>query len=141
MNYRLKTMEEMDACVFSSDMLYNDEERKHFEAMVARWVRALSETENTAPPQQPEQEPYCYTWDVWISGGYWEARYGWEPYCGGKRPDHSTEAKPLYTTPPQREWQGLTDEERRKVWNAPENLERPMDFARAIEAKLKEKNT
>lgn len=42
---------------------------------------------------------------------------------------------------PDKEWQGLTDEERRKVWNAPENLERPMDFARAIEAKLKEKNT
>ena len=63
---------------------------------------------------QPEQEPYCYTWDVWISGGYWEARYGWEPYCGGKRPAHSTEAKPLYTAPPQREWHGLTDEDRRK---------------------------
>lgn len=90
---------------------------------------------------QPEQEPYCYTWDVWIRGGYWEAQYGWEPYCGGKRPEHSTEAKPLYTAPPQREWQGLTDEVRRKLWNAPENLERPMAFALAIEAKLKEENT
>lgn len=201
-----------------------------------------------------KQEPYCWTWDVWISGGNWEARYGWEPYCGGKRPAHSNEAKPLYEAPPQREkfgklyeelrqiidggsesmthedalkelkylvalaekhqpvawwdgagkfaspkekdwdkrtggilsfgcdipvytappqrewcqcddapndctyekncrvpqiddafkrieWQGLTDEERRKAWNAPENYERPMDFARAIEAKLKEKNT
>lgn len=55
MNYRLKTMEEMDACVFSSDMLYNDEERKHFKAMVARWARALNETENVAPPQREWQ--------------------------------------------------------------------------------------
>lgn len=45
----------------------------------------------------------------------------------------------LYTTPPKREWVGLTDEEIRDIhWS------KPMDeysFARAIEAKLKEKNT
>jgi len=43
-----------------------------------------------------------------------------------------------------KEWQGLTDEEAGEIWagivsNAPSG-ERLRDFARAIEAKLKEKN-
>jgi hypothetical protein len=46
---------------------------------------------------------------------------------------------------PEHEWQGLTDEEAGEIWagivsNAPSG-ERLRDFARAIEAKLKEKNT
>jgi hypothetical protein len=56
---------------------------------------------------------------------------------------------PLYTTPPQRTWVGLTDEEIRKWWASENGLEdcdmcKIDDFilvARAIEAKLKEKNT
>jgi hypothetical protein len=48
----------------------------------------------------------------------------------------------LYTEPPQREWVGLTDEEVRSIdtsefWN--DNT--PLDFARVIEAKLKELNS
>ena len=45
--------------------------------------------------------------------------------------------------PPQREWQGLTNEERLTLWNGIEcDLEclKPAQYARAIEAKLKEKN-
>ena len=49
---------------------------------------------------------------------------------------------PLYTAPPQREWQGLTDEE---IWTSGSRIGLSDDgirkFARAIEAKLKEKNT
>ena len=52
---------------------------------------------------------------------------------------------PLYTTPPQRTWVGLTDEE---IADCAEKMEAsdPTDsfwreFFRAIEAKLKEKNT
>jgi hypothetical protein len=55
------------------------------------------------------------------------------------------EVVPLYTAPPQRPWVGLTDDEVSNIiddvigfnscWG-PET-----DFARAIEAKLKEKNT
>lgn len=44
----------------------------------------------------------------------------------------------LYTAPPQREWQGLTDEER--YLNEARSAEE-IEYARAIEAKLKEKNT
>jgi hypothetical protein len=45
---------------------------------------------------------------------------------------------PLYTAPPQREWQGLTDEEISEVIR---NTHNTGSFVRAIEAKLKEKNT
>jgi len=52
----------------------------------------------------------------------------------------SDECEPLYTATPQRTWVGLTDEEIDKthetqVWDARRS------YARAIEAKLKEKNT
>lgn len=47
----------------------------------------------------------------------------------------------LYTAPPQREWQGLTDEE---IWSDGSRMGLSEDgirrFAREIEAKLKEKN-
>ena len=45
---------------------------------------------------------------------------------------------PLYTSPPKREWQGLTDEEI-DTWNIVGH-ESLREFVRAIEAKLKEKN-
>jgi hypothetical protein len=50
--------------------------------------------------------------------------------------------RPLYTTPPQREWQGLTDGEIMSL--LPGAVRLPpgwADTARTIEAKLKEKNT
>jgi hypothetical protein len=49
-------------------------------------------------------------------------------------------AQPLYTHPPQRTWQGLTDEEITKIVNA--NSSKGLYLmAKGIEAKLKEKNT
>lgn len=50
---------------------------------------------------------------------------------------------PLYATPPQREWQGLTDEEVESAFMANtccDDLVVYEHIARAIEAKLKEKN-
>ena len=54
---------------------------------------------------------------------------------------------PLYTAPPQREWQGLTDEEAKKVANSVEYnplamtvYEYRVAVQKATEAKLKEKN-
>ena len=47
--------------------------------------------------------------------------------------------KPLYTTPPQRTWVGLTDDEHCDIWYK-ESLDW-MEYGKAIEAKLKEKNT
>jgi hypothetical protein len=59
------------------------------------------------------------------------------------KPDESLNSLPLYTTPPQREWQGLTDREIDELFL--DHMEelfhgRDYDYERAIEAKLKEKN-
>jgi hypothetical protein len=48
---------------------------------------------------------------------------------------------PLYTTPPQRPWVGLTDAEISQLWISTSPYFNEDDFAKAIEAKLKEKNT
>ena len=52
---------------------------------------------------------------------------------------------PLYTAPPRKQWVGLTDEEIHEVtskkWWDWEDLFDIEGFSRAIEAKLKEKNT
>ena len=49
---------------------------------------------------------------------------------------------PLYTTPPQRTWVGLTDEDIGDAYVAWDDTNGASfaDFARAIEAKLKQKN-
>ena len=48
-----------------------------------------------------------------------------------------------YTAPPQREWQGLTDEEIKQLWKDTPQLVGVYsysDISREVEAKLKEKN-
>jgi len=45
---------------------------------------------------------------------------------------------PLYTTPPQRTWVGLTDEEANQLW---ESTDSDWELMKRTEAKLKEKNT
>jgi hypothetical protein len=50
----------------------------------------------------------------------------------------------LYTTPQQRTWVGLTDEEREQVyriWRFHPSNETNLHLCKAVEAKLKEKNT
>jgi len=46
---------------------------------------------------------------------------------------------PIHTAPPQREWQGLTDEEKHYL-NEVLNLQGRFPIIEAIEAKMKEKN-
>ena len=75
-------------------------------------------------PAQPEQEPLA-----WISTGpasmiHWTA----------DKPAYGDDWVPLYTTPPQRTWVGLSDEERDEICLGDESI------ARSIEAKLREKN-
>jgi hypothetical protein len=48
---------------------------------------------------------------------------------------------PLYTHPPRRKWRGMTDEEILPLYNTtPSSHAEMLEFARAIEAALKEKN-
>ena len=84
------------------------------------------------PMAQPEQEPVA-----------WMDEFGNVFSLGAQRgPKHLNEPmKPLYTAPQRREWVGLTDEE---IEQACVPLGAAMlsftEVARAIEAKLKEKN-
>jgi hypothetical protein len=68
-----------------------------------------------------------------------------ERYLCFTKPKDNDPVQPLYTTPPKKEWVGLTDEEIQKVvskkWWDWEDLFDIEGFSRAIEAKLKEKNT
>ena len=81
---------------------------------------------------QPEQEPVA-----WMYNGNLHI---FDPSDWAEEP-----VRPLYTAPPQREWQGLTDEEIEKlvydIRSQTTGVVATAYVARAIEAKLKEKNT
>ena len=79
----------------------------------------------TAPPQRDEPEPV--SWVDWDEHG---DAFLTIKHCG----------VPLYTAPPQRkEWQGLTLKDMMQLC-ASDVDEATLDFARAIEGKLREKN-
>jgi hypothetical protein len=81
---------------------------------------------------QPEPEPEPVAW-YWSNGIEFTIAFE-------KTDGHA----PMYLHPPQREWQGLTDEEildeYRQSYGDDGDLT-DVYFARTIEAKLKEKNT
>jgi len=88
-------------------------------------------------PAQPQQEPVAWRYLTQYESGasIWT-------YCAGEPANRETR-QPLYTSPPvQRTWVGLTDEE---IERACVPLGAAMlsftEVARAIEAKLREKNT
>ena len=83
------------------------------------------------------QEPVA-----WITDGgkgelwwYQSSKFDEEGNLIGYNPDDV----PLYTAPPKREWVGLTDEEIHEI-DGYEEDRKMYRFARAIEAKLREKN-
>lgn len=45
MNYLERDCESIDASVFSSDMLFDDDRRKMLKDYIGRWTRAISEHE------------------------------------------------------------------------------------------------
>ena len=73
---------------------------------------------------QPDQEPVAF------------ASHGVVNWIADKQFQHEAH---LYSAP-QRTWVGLTYEERRAVWDSCER-QTPTTYVKAIEAKLKEKNT
>jgi hypothetical protein len=63
------------------------------------------------------------------------------------KPTEGNWVEPLYTAPPKREWVGLTDEEIQDLSYLSQKIDESnapwfdrLEFARAIEEKLKEKN-
>ena len=86
---------------------------------------------------QPEQEPVARV----IDNGTPEGATEWIPFTNRVEPLKTGDL--LYTTPPQRPWVGLTNNELQPIADEYRILFGSWveDFARAIEAKLKEKNT
>jgi hypothetical protein len=93
---------------------------------------------------QPEQEPVA-----WLCTPNEDGLFGLPLSDKGCK-----DCFPVYRHPPQRTWVGLTDEEAKEVWKqlnydfnhgkfAADDTERHVivEFYRAIEAKLREKNT
>ncbi len=93
---------------------------------------------------QPESEPVAWLFQHEETGltdciDTQQVEWGFE-----KNNPRWQKIAPLYTAPPQREWQGLTDEEIAEIldygkWKHVPQYAR--NFVDAIEAKLKEKNT
>lgn len=79
------------------------------------------------------QEPVA-----WVIGKYLDRKEENLRTCIDKELPLGT---PLYTAPPQREWQGLTDEEIFEIWmKSPAETEDRFAFVKAVIAKLREKN-
>jgi hypothetical protein len=77
--------------------------------------------------EQPEQEPVA-----------WIRKNGFR-FSAYIEPQDDSEL-PLYTHPPRREWRGLTYEEIQLIHDTYHKRMGPQEFARAVEAALKEKN-
>ena len=82
--------------------------------------------------EQPEPEP------VAVVSGYYGGKCVVLPTDPARIFNSGTA---FYTHPPKREWQGLMDWEINSVANNNNPLDGIRSFARAVEAKLKEKNT
>jgi len=84
----------------------------------------------------PEREPVAYI-------NVEQRKLEWAKYMSWDTPTVVNLPKiPLYTTPPQRTWVGLTDEEKNSFWKADQMTQKEWDeLFFDIEAKLKEKNT
>ena len=84
------------------------------------------------PSDSVEHEPVAWIGDSPTRGN--GKRLFWTK---GEAYHYATTHYPLYTTPPQREWVGLTDDEMQAIWDRYAHME----MMRAIEAALRSKNT
>jgi len=88
----------------------------------------------TTPPQRKsEQEPVVWrSWNEKDGFGFWDTKHEAESWC-----DPDFDSEPLYTIPPQREWVGLTDEEKHDCYLRIDVWSRCVEM---VENKLREKN-
>jgi hypothetical protein len=92
------------------------------------------------PERKATQKPVAWitTWNEYCDAG---VQLDWAKKKKGRSSKHT----PLYTAPPQREWQGLTEDDALQLlpvmpYEYEVDVEMILEFASAIEAKLKEKN-
>ena len=145
----------------SAEMLMETGDKNYYIEAIAVLRQALVDADDTSQKRVDEMVKTEHDRAVELGKAYergWNAALAQqEPVawlstdCIGERylcftkPKDNDPVQPLYTTPPKREWVGLTDEEIQKVvskkwwdWEDAFDIE---GFSRAIEAKLKEKNT
>lgn len=115
------------------------------------WVKTYAggKPNYTTPKEQPEQEPVAWrTFDG--EGGYdyrsYDDNENYAAEWAQRNPRHVDWVEPLYTAPQRREWVKMTDAEIFASLKATFGDDVKLTpgfraFARAIEAKLKEKNT
>ena len=84
---------------------------------------------------QPEQEPVAWAENDGDGNVLWN-----RDSCFSDDPEWLDNPMPLYTTPPQRQWVGLTDQDKQTAFDETQEGGGFWEFADAIEAKLKEKN-
>jgi len=124
-------IDDLEAIVYAADDLGTHEDRAKMQSAITALREALAE-------QPAQQEPV-----VWMYQDKSTHEVKFQKHMRGFVDHGATYETPLYITPPQRTWVGLTDEDIRQcsrdvVAGGPENsVDR---FAYAIEAKLKEKN-
>ena len=120
-------LEALEGCHTSDKPMHHFFNKPKTDKALTAIKEALALT-STQCEVQPEQKPVAF-----ISPG---GHIHYDPYL---------DSVPLYTTPPKHSWVGLTDEEIREI-NAQVSQIPPINYttttyARALEAKLKEKNT
>jgi hypothetical protein len=88
-------------------------------------------------PAQPEQEPVAW---MHVQGNYKEPSFR---ELANDEVERGWEQHPLYNTPPQREWQSLTDDEIKEIIGsyAGQIKGYTRELFDKIDAKLREKNT
>ena len=100
-------------------------ERLHYEMFTHQGEKAIATIKEALA--QPEQEPVAYLCENAVGHKY----FRW------KKPSSTYKPIALYTTPPQRTWIDLTDDEVTEIVGSSDYR---YDVARAAEAKSKEKN-
>ena len=136
--------------------------KRDFDADQFEWeISDVAITAIKAALAQPEQEPVAWMSPSWIdpdTRGWQSDSFesipieGWlpiyitppqrtEPVCPECKAGVLYECVACSSNnyPPQREWVGLTDEERKEIWWSCEQ-QTPTTFVKAIEQALKEKN-
>ena len=138
------TSQQVDAWDAEVDAAYAAGRQEGMKQERALWELSRLGQEIEAQPEEQQscdkQEPVAWL----VTGPYELVAFSnlnsAKAFCRGLNKGFGEEAysiKMLYTAPPERRWVGLTDAERDECdWGQGER-----DFARIIEAKLKEKNT
>jgi len=112
--------------------------QKQMQSSVDKTVNAMSRQAEKQEPWQWNDAPIKTQWgqDMVVADLEIDKDHTVSVYC---ERDQTKNVEAMFTPQPQREWVGLTDEERREAWLSRE-AQTPTTFAKDIEQALKEKN-